>query len=90
MKTYTIYHHWDNPNYAGYEFPGAYLDRDRAIRVMKFLADADRWRREQCGDEWDADLCQNDDTYISYGFYGEGFYCDTTNVWELVEQEVIE
>lgn len=90
MKTYTIYHHWDSPNYAGYEFPGAYLDRDRAIRVMKFLADADRWRREQCGDEWDADLCQNDDTYISYGFYGEGFYGDTTNVWELVEQEVIE
>lgn len=90
MKTYTIYHHWDSPNYAGDEFPGAYLDRDRAIRVMKFLADADRWRREQCGDEWDADLCQNDDTCISYGFYGEGFYGDTTNVWELVEQEVIE
>ena len=90
MKTYTIYHHWDSPNDAGYEFPGAYLDRDRAIRKMKFLADADRWRREQCGDEWDADLCQNDDTCISYGFYGEGFYCDTTNVWGLVEQEVIE
>lgn len=90
MKIYTIYHHGDSPNYAGYEFPGTYLDRARAIREMKLLADADRRWREQDGDEWDADFCQNDDTYISYGFYGRGIYGDTTYVWELVEQEVVE
>ena len=57
---------------------------------MKVLADDNRRIQEADGAEWDDDFCQDDDTYISYGFYGEGFYGDTTNVWELVEQEVIE
>ena len=90
MKTYTIYHHWDDPNHEGDEFVAAYLDRDRAIQEMKLLADADRQQQEQDGTEWDADFCQNTDTYISYGFYVGGFYGDATNVWELVEQEVVE
>ena len=90
MKTYTIYHHWDNPNAGGHDFYGTYLDQDLAIREMKALADDDRRIQEENGAEWDADFYQNTDTYISYGFYVGGFYGDTTNVWELVEQEVVE
>ena len=90
MKTYTILHRWNQLNDDGCELVDTYLDKDRALREMRSLAEEDRKSQEENGYEWDGDFCQNSDTYISYGFYGSSFCTDTTNVWELVEQEVIE
>ena len=90
MKIYTIVHRWNDPNYEGCELAGTYLDQTLAIREMKVLADDDRHVKEEKGYEWDDDFFQNNDTYISYGFYGQGLCGDTTYEWELVEQEVIE
>lgn len=90
MKTYTILHRWNQLNDDGCELVDAYLDKARALREMRSLAEKDRKSQEEYGAVWDDDFCQDDDTYISYGFYGGAFYSDTTNAWELVEQEVIE
>ena len=90
MKTYTILHRWNQLDHDGCELVDTYLDKDRALREMRSLAEEDRKRQEEDGAVWDDDFCQDDDTYITYGFYCGGFYSDATNVWELVEQEVVE
>lgn len=66
MKTYTILHRWNQLNDDGCELVDTYLDKDRALREMRSLAEEDRKSQEENGYEWDGDFCQNSDTYISY------------------------
>lgn len=79
MDVHVILYHWCTDEEEGTEIVGAYYDFDRACDEMHSYM---KKRREALSGDYDhfhQDFEQDNLTYLSFGFYGEGYRMD--NSW---------
>lgn len=89
MEVYIISNSWSAPENDGHEIEAVFSVWDEAVDVFKKMAYEEKQRLTDIyGDIWAEDYTQDDDTYISFGFYNDGFGLDTIYRWELTTAEV--
>ena len=89
MKVYVITKTWTTPDDDGHELVAAYSVWDEAVDMLREFAHENKRRLTKIyGDVWVSDYSQDDETYISFGFYGHACEPDTIYTWELIPMEV--
>lgn len=80
MEVHVVLYHWCTSEEEGTDVIGVYENHDRAcLKMYKHMVEVKKRVEENYGCKFDADFEMNDNTYISFGFYGDG--CTMDHSW---------
>ena len=92
MVVYVLVHHCDTPDVEDLDVLGVYGEEHFDEAHADMIADRDRvideFKSIWPDWEWDADMCNESETYVSLGKMGQGFCPDTIYSWEIHERDV--
>lgn len=83
MTVHVVTYRYTVAECDGFDVIGVYFDYNKAcLEMAHHMKKVYDRSVEYYGEPFDSDFETNEENYISFGFYGEGFGCD--HVWSAV------